>query len=85
MLVMSILFTLHVGASYVSYYPSRQLAYRAVTKLLHPRLSLANPLDGGAPAVVNPFYFRFYSSSPGCLRSTTLPHFPLGSGGLQLW
>ena len=42
MLVMSILFTLHVGASYVSYYPSRQLAYRAVTKLLHPRLSLAS-------------------------------------------
>ena len=82
MLVMSILFTLHVGASYVSYYPSRQLAYRAVTKLLHPRLSLASLW------MVPRLWFIFFISASTVLRQVVLncaSIFPLGSSGLQLW
>ena len=55
------------------HYPSHQLASNEAP----PPLSVTGqPLDG-APAVVHLLHFRFYSSSPGCLRSTTLP--------LSLW
>ena len=53
------------------HYPSHQLGYRAAMKLLHPLSVTGQPLDG-APAVVLVLHFRFHSSSPGCLWSTTL-------------
>ena len=55
------------------HYPSRQLACRTATKLLHPRLSLASLWMVPQLCVVHVLHFSFHSSSPGCLQSTTLP------------
>ena len=67
---------------YHHHYPSRQLAYRAATKLFHPSLSLASlwmvpKLWFIFISASTDFFFFFWGGVPGCLRSTTLP--------LSLW
>ena len=61
---------------YFHYYPSRQLAYRAATKLLHPCLSLASLL------MVPQLWFMFFSSASTFLSQVVFdrPHFRFPSG-----
>ena len=65
------------------HYPSRQLAYRAATKLLQPCLSLASLW-----MVPQLWFIFFISASTVFARLSSVDHasaFPLGSSGLQLW
>ena len=57
--------------------PSRLLAYRGCYES-PPPLSVTGQSLNGALAVVHSLHFRFHSSSPGSLRSTTLPLSLLG-------